>query len=74
MTIYQITQRLEIKLWNVIIPVIEKEGTLMKTFRTIKSISYDKTIRIALLILIWAAVGFVSGMVIGRLILLLQVL
>jgi hypothetical protein len=74
MTIYHITQTIEIKFWNAIIPVIEKEGILMKTIRSIKQISSEKAVRIAMLILIWAAVGFVSGMVIGRIILLLQIL
>jgi hypothetical protein len=74
MTIFHITQTIEIKFWNAIIPVIEKEGILMKTIRSIKQISSEKAVRIAMLILIWAAVGFVSGMVIGRIILLLQIL
>lgn len=74
MSIYQITQNIEIKFWNVIIPVIEEKGPLMKTIRSVNRVSNDRPGIIAVLILIWAAIGFVSGMIIGRILMLLQIL
>ena len=74
MTIYRLAQNLEIKFWNLIIPVMEEEGPLMKTIRSVKRVSREKHNLIAVLILIWAAIGFITGMIIGRVILLLQIL
>lgn len=74
MTINQLTQNLEIRLWSIIIPIIEENGPLMKTIRSAKRVSHDKPGLIALLILVWAAIGFVSGVILGRLFMLLQIL
>jgi hypothetical protein len=74
MTIYRITQGIEIKFWNIITPMMSDEGVLMKTIRSTKRGVRGQPLNIALLILIWAAIGFVSGMLIGRIILILQLL
>jgi hypothetical protein len=74
MSIYRFAQNFEIKFWNAVIPVISEEGPLMKTIRSIKQIAPSKPRNIALLILIWAAIGFVSGVILGRLILIFQIL
>jgi hypothetical protein len=74
MTIYRLAQDLEIKFWNAIIPAMQKEGSLMKTIRTAKRFSQNKAVNIILLIIIWAAIGFVSGMIVGRVIWLFQIL
>ena len=74
MTIYRITQGIEIKFWNIITPMMSDEGVLMKTIRSSKGGVLGKPLNIALLILIWAAIGFVSGMLIGRIIVILQLL
>lgn len=74
MTVYQITQSIEIKFWNVITPLLADNGVLMKTMRATKRFSGGKLINIVLLIVIWAAIGFISGMLIGRIITLLQLL
>ena len=74
MTIYRITQGIEIKFWNIVTPMMSDEGALMKTIRYGKRGMRGQPLNIALLILIWAAIGFVSGMLIGRIILILQLL
>ncbi|MBW6465032.1 MAG: hypothetical protein K0B06_00825 [Brevefilum sp.] len=74
MSIYRLAQNFEIKFWNAVIPVISEEGPLMKTIRSIKQIAPSKPRNIALLILVWAAIGFVSGVILGRLILIFQIL
>jgi hypothetical protein len=74
MTIYRITQGIEIKFWNLVILLMEDEGPLMKTIRTVKKTTGKSVVNIFLLILIWAAIGFVSGMIIGRFILIFQLL
>lgn len=74
MTIYQMAQNIEIKFWNIIIPVMQAEGPLMKTIRSVKQVYHVKPRYFALLIFIWSAIGFVSGMIIGRVLWLLQIL
>jgi hypothetical protein len=74
MTIYRITQGIEIKFWNLVILLMEDEGPLMKTIRSINQTTGKSVVNILLLILVWAAIGFISGMIIGRFILMFQLL
>lgn len=74
MTVDRFTQSLEIKFWNVIIPVIENEGLLMKGLQSMKRRFFTKQSQIAFLVLVWSAIGFVSGMIIGRVLWLLQII
>lgn len=74
MTIYRLAKNFEIRFWNVMIPVMEEEGPIMKTIHAMKRVSRGKPGLIALLVFIWAAIGFVSGMIIGRVIVLFQLL
>ncbi len=74
MTIYRLAQTIEIKFWNVIIPVIEEGGPLMKIMPSIKSVFRAKQSQIAMLVLVWSAIGFVTGMIIGRLLWMLQII
>jgi len=72
MTINRMAQDIEIKFWNAIIPVMTDEGILMKTFRVANKAVQGKIFNMVMLILIWAAIGFVSGMLIGRIIWMIQ--
>ena len=74
MSVYRLAQNLEIKFWKAVIPVMAEKGPLMKTIQSIKKFSPSKPRNIALLIMIWAAIGFVSGVILGRLILIFQIL
>jgi hypothetical protein len=74
MSVYRLAQNLEIKFWKAVIPVMAEEGPLMKTIQSIKKFSPSKPRNIALLIMIWAAIGFVSGVILGRLIVIFQIL
>lgn len=74
MGINKIAQTLEINFWKLIIPIIQEEGPLMKTIRSIKKSPYSKLSYIAILIFLWAAIGLVSGIILGRLFVLFQIL
>ena len=74
MTIYCLTQHIEIQFWNLVILLMEDEGPLMKTIRSINQTTGKSVVNILLLILVWAAIGFISGMIIGRFILMFQLL
>ena len=72
MAINRIAQDIEIKFWKMIMPVLEDEGMFMKTITTIKHASRSKLVNIAVLLFVWAAIGFVSGLIIGRFIMIFQ--
>ena len=74
MNISNLANILEIKFWNSVIPIIQEEGPLMKTIRTFNKSPYVKVRSIGFLIFIWAAIGFVSGIILGKLIVILQLL
>lgn len=74
MTICQLAQSIEIKFWNMIIPVMEEKGPLMKIIHSMKSFFHAKPSYIALLVLVWSAIGFVTGMIIGRVLWILQII
>ncbi len=65
-------QKFEIKLWNLLIPFMESEGPLMRNLTTFKTILNNRLIFLVLLVFLWAKIGFIAGMVTGRLILLIQ--
>lgn len=72
--ICRIAQGIESKFWTAITPIMTDEGFIMKTVKATKQVFQNKALNIALLILVWAAIGFVSGMIIGRIIFILQLL
>lgn len=74
MTIANIAQRLEIKIWNIMIPVMDEKGALMKVISIIKHVYQSKPGYLILLIFVWAKIGFVSGLIFGRIIGMLQLL
>lgn len=65
-------QKFEIKLWNLLIPVIESDGPIMKNLTSFKKILSNRLIYLVLLLFLWAKIGFIAGMVTGRLILSFQ--
>jgi hypothetical protein len=74
MSIFKAVQKLEENFWNKFIQYMSSEGIIMKTLQKTKRIVYPQRRNILLLIFIWAAIGFVSGMLIGRLCVLLQLI
>lgn len=74
MTIYRLAQTIEIKFWNVIIPVMEEEGPLMEIINFMKHVFRTKQSQIAFLVLVWSAIGFITGMIIGRVLWILQLI
>lgn len=74
MSIYHLTQTIEIKFWKLITPIMDEKGPLMKTLHNAQQAARTKLIHIALLVIVWAAIGFISGMLIGRVIWILQLL
>ena len=73
MTIQQIAQNCEMKFWDIVIPFMAEEGQVMKTINAVKNLFRSREGFMALLFLVWAAVGFVSGLVLGKLIEMVQI-
>ncbi len=68
MSINKITRKVEIKFWDAITPILEKEGPLMKMTQLFYRFIHKKSGYICFLILLWGAIGFVSGLIFGRII------
>ncbi len=65
-------QKFEMKLWNLLIPVMESKGPLMNSLILFRKILNNRLIYLVLLLFLWAKIGFIAGMVTGRLVLLFQ--
>jgi len=74
MTIHKIAQNFEMKFWDIVIPFMADEGPVMKSINIIKDVIRSREGFITLLLLVWAAVGFVSGLILGRLIEMIQII
>jgi len=74
MTIYKLKQQFEIKFWDILIPMMEEEGPLMKMTQWLSSFIHTKTGYLLLLIFIFSALGFAIGLNLGRMFWMLQYL
>ena len=74
MFLIKVVQTLEINLWGLLILMLQEEGPLMKTIEWLKRVMQKKSGYITVLIVVWSAIGFVVGVVLGRIIWMLQLL
>jgi hypothetical protein len=74
MTIAKLAETCETKMWLFLIPILDEEGLLMQVFNFTKRLTRTKIGFLCLLFLIWAAVGFIFGLVLGRMIWIIQAL
>ncbi len=72
MTVQKLVQHCELKFWGVVITIMAESGFLMKITRFFSSIIHSKPASVILLFLIWAAIGFVSGLILGKIIWIFQ--
>lgn len=73
MSIHNLTQDVEIKFWDLVINLMEEDGPITKFIEFFKSILDTKIGSLALLIIVWASVGFIAGLIIGKIVSLIQV-
>ena len=73
MTIHKLAQNFEMKFWDIAIPLLTEEGPIMKYINWINGVTKTRVGFLTLLVLVWAAVGFVSGLILGRLIWMVQI-
>jgi hypothetical protein len=74
MTFFKVVQQVENRFWKTFISLLSHEGKIMRGIRTRKQANHRQGRNIGFLIIIWAAIGFVSGMLIGRILLIFHVL
>lgn len=72
MVLLKVLQILEINFWGVLILLFQKEGPLMKMAEWLQGIMQKKSGYIAVMILVWSAIGFLLGIVLGRILWMLQ--
>lgn len=73
MSLFEVTQICEMKFWNMVIPIMGKEGALMKIFRFIQKFLKSRVGYLLFLFTTFAAVGFLLGMIMGRVIWIVQI-
>jgi hypothetical protein len=71
-SLVELSQFVEIKFWNIVTPMMAEKGPLMKIIKTHQRILSSRAGYLMTLLIVWAAVGFLSGMVLGRIIWIVQ--
>jgi hypothetical protein len=74
MSIYKIAVFVELNFWKAIIPAMEKEGLIMKLTQYLYRIIHTKLGYLLLLIIVWGAVGFTAGLLLGRIMMLFNLI
>jgi hypothetical protein len=67
MALQKLTKKIEIKFWDTVTPLMEDKGPIVKTKNFLYKTIHTRFGFLCLLILVWGSVGFVSGLLIGRL-------
>jgi hypothetical protein len=63
---------IELNFWKVIIPAMEEKGLFIKLMHCLYRIIHTKMGYLLLLIIVWGAVGFTAGLLLGRITMLLN--
>ena len=64
----------EINFWGLLILLFQEEGPLMKFIEWLKKVMQKKSGYLAVLMIVWSSIGLVIGLVLGRIIWMLQLL
>lgn len=62
----KITKRAEIKFWDAITPIMAVGGPILRIRKAIYHVLHTKPGFVIILAVLWGAVGFLSGLLIGR--------
>ena len=74
MTFMSVMLLLEINFWNLIILMFKEEGPIMRIVQWLRRVMQTKVGLLNVLIVVWSGVGFLIGLVLGRIIWMLQLL
>lgn len=62
----KITKRAEIKFWDAITPIMADGGPILRIRKAIYHVLHTKPGFVIILAVLWGAVGFLSGLLIGK--------
>ncbi|MDY6872365.1 MAG: hypothetical protein SVR81_00140 [Chloroflexota bacterium] len=62
----KITKRAEIKFWDAITPIMAVGGPILRIRKAIYHVLHTKPGFVIILAVLWGAVGFLSGLLIGK--------
>ncbi len=74
MCIHELARTIELNFWKTVIPAMEDKGMIMKIMQALYRIIHTKMGYLMLLIIIWGAVGFTAGLLLGRLLILFNLI
>jgi hypothetical protein len=74
MALLKVIQLLEINFWSLLILLLQEKGPLMKIVHWLRQVMQTKSGYLTVLIFVWSGIGFVFGLVLGRIIWMLQLL
>ena len=66
MTLEKVIHSIENKFWGVAIKIMKEDGMLLKGIRWMSGVTHSKAGFYGLCLVVWAAVGFVLGLVLGK--------
>ena len=66
MTFQNVTQTIETKFWEVVTPLLNEKGPIMKLKRGFSRLIHTKAGFLTLLVLIWSAIGLLIGLILGQ--------
>jgi hypothetical protein len=61
------------KFWHFVIDMLDEDGPIVTFIQFFKRIIDTRIGSLALLIIVWASVGFIAGLIIGKLVSLIQI-
>lgn len=64
----RLVRKLEMKFWDTVTPLMDSDGPILKSKRFVYKTIHSKAGFMGMLVLVWSAVGFVSGLLIGKVI------
>jgi hypothetical protein len=64
----RLIRKMEVKFWDTVTPLMDDNGPILKTKKVLNKTIHSKTGFLGILILVWSAVGFTAGLLIGKVI------
>ena len=61
-------RKMEVKFWDTVTPLMGENGPILKTRKAFIKTVHSKAGYLGILILVWSAVGFTAGLLIGKVI------
>jgi hypothetical protein len=74
MTIAELAQTFESKFWLIVIPILDANGPVLKMMDYSRRLMRTRAGFLCFLFTVWAAVGFMLGLVLGKMIWIVQAL